>query len=587
MSLPRINPNRFPGGSNAHFILICITSFMVSFWAGRYLPIPDDFLPSVDWRNLAYHNPISGNGLTGIVICVCVATFLFLSHARRQRHAFGEMDELPSHDCLASLVGSLASDMDVRIDRLLVDRDIANADALAFGFLRRTILAGKRLRLMSVVAPSECRARMAHEIAHFRNGDVVYAFLSRALVQANLLLISMVFVWILAQPLAKVISDYLTWSYCPPMDPLCPLLSSRHRFVDFLAVQGSRQLPYYKQTVLSGLIDAAPTAVFWVLLLFLEHRSLLRVREVLADAQAAKLVGPKLMEETLAKGLSSSSVRELLCLPFSAHPSVAERVRLISCPAEVAVPTSFRFLLLGLVYSMASQLLSENNNSIIDLNARFGTMFMLADPHDFKSWIVVAWDALVFAILPFPILAALLRLNVSCVVSEASSSITLRRILTAVVVTSLGVIIGDAALPLIQFGLSLLVAGRPIANSILVRLISVSRLSEVVQLAIVLLLVAALYWIQLRLIVRGARSTSIPAILWGIFMVATYYAVWIVVRAIDLAAGDWANGQYYLVAAGICIAMYFSVMGLIIVRFKGRVSPSASGKQLAPWLFQV
>ena len=219
------------------------------------------------------------------------------------RHAFGEMDELPSHDCLASLVGSLASDMDVRIDRLLVDRDIANADALAFGFLRRTILAGKRLRLMSVVAPSEGRARMAHEIAHFRNGDVVYAFLSRALVQANLLLISMVFVWILAQPLAKVVSDYLTWSYCPPMDPLCPLLSSRHRFVDFLAVQGSRRLPYYKQMVLSGLIDAAPTAVFWVLLLFLEHRSLLRVREVLADAQAAKLVGPKVMEETLAKGV--------------------------------------------------------------------------------------------------------------------------------------------------------------------------------------------------------------------------------------------------------------------------------------------
>jgi hypothetical protein len=597
MSGLRINPNRFPGGSNAHFILICITSFMVAFWAGRYLPTPVDFLPPIDWRNLAYHNPISGNGLTGIVICVCVASVLFLSHSRRQRQAFGETDELPSHDGLASLVGSLATDMDVRIDRLLVDRDIANADALAFGYPRRTILPGKRLRLMSVLAPSECQARMAHEIAHFRNGDVIYAFLSRALVQANLLLISMVFVWILAQPLAKIVSDYLTWAYCPPMDPLCPLLSSRHRFVDFLVVQGSRQLPYYTQAVQNGLIDTAPTAIFWVLLLFLEHRSLLRVREVLADAQAAKLVGPEPMEETLAKGLSSSSVWEALRLPFSAHPGVAERVRLISRPSEVALPTTFRFLLLGLVYSMASQLLSEHNNSIVDLNARFGTMFMLADPHDLKSWIVVVWDAIVFAILPFPILAALLRLNVNGLVSEASLSVTLRRILTAVVVTSLGVIIGDAALPLIQFGLSLLVAGRPIATSILGHVTSGNRLLEILQFAVVLLLVASLYWIQLRSIVRGTRSVSVPAILWGILIVATYYAVWIVVRASYLIVGDWPNGLNFLLIAAICIALYSSITVLIIAKIKGHVPPSASGKghvppsasgkELAPWLFQL
>jgi hypothetical protein len=592
MNCPRINPNRLPGGSGAYFILICITSYMVSFWAGRSLPNPAYFVPSINWSALASQSIINGYGPSGVIVCIFLTGILFLSHSRRQRHAFGKTDELSSQDNLALLVGSIATEMGVRIDRIIVDRDITNADSLAFGFLgRRTILVGKRLRLMSVVAPTECKARMTHEIAHFKNGDVVYAFLSRALVQANLVLMFLVIAWIAIQPLAFVINNYLAWAYCPPKDPICPLFSGRNHFTDFLAVQWGRQLAYYKLALQTNLVSTGPTAMFWVLLLFLEHRSLLRVREVLADAQAAKLVGPKAIEDTLANGLkvNGSPVWDSLLFPFSAHPRLAERVRLISCPTEVAMPTSSRFLFLGLVYSMASQLLSAYNNSIINLDARFGTMFTLAAPHDLSSWSTVIWGAAIFAILPFPILAALLRLSMSSVVLGAPLSTSLLRILKAVVVVCLGVVLGDALLPYIEFGLSFLASGRPISTSILVQVTSVSRLLEVLQLAVALVLVACLYWAELRVIVRGTRSTSVPVLLWGVLMVATYYAVWIVFHAGYLAAANWSslNGAQYLLIVLIAITMYFAITTLVVRMMKGTLVLSQSEKHLAPWLFEV
>jgi Zn-dependent protease with chaperone function len=589
MNPGRINPNRFPSGTNAHFVLICISSFMVSFWAGRYLPSPADLLPRIDWHALAYHNSITGSGFTGVVLCGGLASLLYLFHARGQRRAFGKTDELAVQDSLASIIRSLAAKMGVRIERLLVDRDITNADALAFGLRKgRTILSGKRLRLMSVVAPEECQARMAHEIAHFRNGDVAYAFLSRALVRANLILIFLVIVWlVLLQPLAMVMDNYLTWSYCPASDPLCTLLKDRHRFTDFLAIQGHRQWAAYGPMVLPGFIAATPTALFWVLLLFLEHRSLLRVREVLADAQAAKLIGADAMQQTLSRGLRTSSIRDYIWAPFSAHPHLAERVQLIARPSDVALPTGYRFLFLGMVYSVASQLLSSYSNSLVDIDARFGTMFMLAKPHDLNSWIAAVWDAVLFVILPFPILAALLRLNISSVASKAAPSIVLLRILKSVALVGFGVIIGDVAFPFIQFGLSLFMGGHPFATSIVARATSIGRILVVCRFALTLVAVALLYWIGLRLILRGSRPTVVPAIAWGVAMVSTYYAVWMVFGAGYAAVIDWFGaGPYYAFIALLIVAVYALVAVPIVRRMSGKYLPDGT-EHLAPWVYEI
>jgi Zn-dependent protease with chaperone function len=126
------------------------------------------------------------------------ALFAHPYHTNRQRGLFGPTSELNNVHSAWETVQVLARQMGVGIKTVLLDRDIRNADALAFGFSEtRTILMGKGLLFLSVTQPLEFTARIAHEIGHFKNGDVTYAFLSRALLQANLLLMALILVWLL------------------------------------------------------------------------------------------------------------------------------------------------------------------------------------------------------------------------------------------------------------------------------------------------------------------------------------------------------------------------------------------------------
>jgi hypothetical protein len=138
-----LNPNHLPSGTNVYFLVLVITSLMVSFWSGQFLPRLAYFTTPF---NAAMQPGISftGNGLYGIAICFICSILLFAYHTNRQRGLFGPASELSKAHSAWETVQTLARQMGVRIKALLVDGDLRNADALAFGFSEtHTILMGK------------------------------------------------------------------------------------------------------------------------------------------------------------------------------------------------------------------------------------------------------------------------------------------------------------------------------------------------------------------------------------------------------------------------------------------------------------
>lgn len=39
----RVNPNNLPSGTNVYFLILLITSMMIAFWTGQFLPGLDYF----------------------------------------------------------------------------------------------------------------------------------------------------------------------------------------------------------------------------------------------------------------------------------------------------------------------------------------------------------------------------------------------------------------------------------------------------------------------------------------------------------------------------------------------------------------
>jgi hypothetical protein len=127
-------PNQLPSGTNVYFLILIITSFMISFWSGQ-------FLPGLDYFTTPFNSPIqpglhyTRNGLYGVGICFLLSCYLFIYHTRRQQRAFGSTDVLTPDDPVWEKVHTLSKEMNVGLPKLLLDRDIRNADAIAFGYL--------------------------------------------------------------------------------------------------------------------------------------------------------------------------------------------------------------------------------------------------------------------------------------------------------------------------------------------------------------------------------------------------------------------------------------------------------------------
>jgi Zn-dependent protease with chaperone function len=128
-------------------------------------------------------------GMATTTFTMIVALLFFLAHPRRQKLAFGAAEILAPGSHAANRVSEIAELFRISSPVCLVDSDIHHVDALAFGISgRRTILMGRGLLLLLVKRPNEFDVRLAHEIAHIKNGDVDLGYIALGMVTATKIL---------------------------------------------------------------------------------------------------------------------------------------------------------------------------------------------------------------------------------------------------------------------------------------------------------------------------------------------------------------------------------------------------------------
>jgi hypothetical protein len=566
---------------------------MIAFWSGQ-------FLPGLEYFTTPFVAPIQpgiysvGSGIYGVIILFFLSISFFLYHSRMQRRVFGPFDELDQQHALWGQIESLSQQTGVKVGRVLLDRDIRNFDAVAFGFLKgRTILMGKGMLLLSVKRPSDFAARLAHEFAHFKNGDIKYAFISRSMLQANILIMIVVVGWLCVQPLRVVLGQYYLFQA-----PAFGLPGASAEM--FFRLHGIRWLHFWFNRSIGSLALTVPVFAFWTILLFLEYRSLLRTREMLADARAARWMGDRVLLDTLTSGKAHAAptLNERLYEMFSAHPLVSERIAAVQEPENVLNPTLLRFLFLGYLFSLTTFLTSNVDTMMSIILGNYGKLRSNGDAmsaaisaltfeNPAASFVYIS-VVLAFAGSYFVIIATLLR---SCLSRKLSGQSTLKWLpwtLLQIAAVAAGNIIGLGFHPYSQAGqltLSNHVMLGQSLSGLFFSSVTVADVTSQLQLCCILLATAILFWIEADLILRGFRTRPIRSIEWGFLMIFTFLFIYQIAAVIWVLQQfpDFRNLRFYF--SGLLFTATFLILMCVIVRhLRGSFRKNRSTSEPPPWL---
>ncbi len=482
--------------------------------------------------------------------------------------------------------------MGVRVERFLSDRDITNADAISFGlFGGRTLLLGKRLLLMSAKAPSAFMSRMAHELGHFKNGDVKYVVMSRALLNANMFLMAVVLFWMCVFPARVVLMQYYLF-----MSPVLGMPGASTEL--FFKLHGWRWAMFWFDRSLGGLLMTAPAFLFWAALLFLEYRSLLRTRELLADAQSAIAAGERNLLSTLAGGgkVAPPSFRDRLYELFSPHPLVAERMSVAVRPEAALRPGLLRFLFLGYLWALISWLASNIDIAIAILNTTYGnirndvlaTLYLAVSFQNLPlSLLYFTMFAVVFTSY-FLIVITFLR---SCICERLIGTGALRWTLTAAaqaLCIGVGALIGGAVHPYgqaIQASLSSDVLLGKRLSGLMFHPVGMSDVVQHAAPCAIFFATACMFWIVSGWLLNGNRKRRVRAFEWILlalftFMFAyqSYSVVWIGSQFPNVR-----NASYYASGFGSS-AVLLTLTVVMIVIIRGGFSANQERKNRPRWL---
>ncbi|UGY07457.1 M48 family metalloprotease [Bradyrhizobium quebecense] len=590
----RIDPNRLPSGTGVNFLVIAISSVMVAFWSGQFLPGPDYFLtPFVAQFQPGVYSV--SNGFYGLILLVIASAAFGVLLPRRQRRAFGIADEIePTHPARVK-IEDLAQAMSVRVDLFLSDRKIKNADAISFGiFRRKTMLLGKRLLLMSAKTPSAFLARAAHELGHFKNGDVKYVMMSRALLQADLFIMAIVLVWMLFRPARVVLMQYYLFiAPAPGLPGASPDL--------FFKLHGWQWASYWLDQTIGGLAITAPVFTFWMILLFLEYRSLLRTRELLADAQAVAAVGagPLLKTLTGARNDIAPTLLQHLYEFISPHPLVVKRVEALKRPEKVLKPGLLRYLFLGYLWSLTQSLASTIDIAMSIVEPDYGKIRSGANPLVALAF-VVRFENVTVSILYLSMVAVLFASYFLIVVALLRSSLSARlegrsfagwssvAIMQAIFILA-GAVIGDAVRPYgqaVQATLSSYVMLGSKLSGLMFHPVGIAQVLQEAAPCVAFLATAFVFWIASGFILNGRRERPVRTVEWAVlaalsflFAYQTYAVIWL-----GWTVPDAGNLSFY--ASGFGMSGFLMLMtAIVVVRIRGGLARRQELEFRPPWLF--
>jgi hypothetical protein len=421
---------------------------------------------------------------------------------------------------------------------------------------------------------------------------VKYAFLSRALLQANLFLMALILVWFLFLPSRVVLMQYyLFTSPAFGMPGASTLL--------FFQLHGMRWLNFWLSRSFGTISVTLPVFMFWGTLLFLEYRALLRSRELFADAQAVLWAGDSALLDALHadKNRRAPTILERVLGIFSAHPSISRRIGAVRAPLTVVKPTALRFFFLGYLFSLATFMLSniavmisslvpEYNklNGDTDIPTVLRAILTFENVETSLLYIVML---LAFGSMYFVIVATLLRSCISIRLARRSTWEWLATTLLQLICAAAGVVVGSVFHPYSQaFQATLashIMLGRPVGQ-IFFSPFRIDALINALSLSATLFGTAFLFWLYTGFVLKGTRSRPIRSFEWGLLMVFT---VLLVYQAFGVAWFVWTYPElrsvsFYLPGLALCVV--YLVITVIILRFiSGKIVDWSSANAIPPW----
>lgn len=323
---PLVNPNRFPGSAATRLLLIFLTTSAATAATLSIAVITLQSLTSETQRGASY---LILEADLLLLWALAVATYLV--HPVIARWDFGgRLRAIAPDDALAATIETMVRERAMQGVAVLVDDDILNVDAIAFGLPGfRKLAIGKGYRLLLSKDPEQFRARIAHELSHIRNGDIDAAFLERGLL-ISFLLVSL------------GTASYYTASANVPTP--------------------ANDIDSVRLVISEALTLLVPT--LWFAILWFQHRASVRSREFLADAEAIIWTSGDDLRRSLGM---PAMVRWIAYLQnvIRAHPSVADRTKSSVSPGSAGMPRWRLFFALGYLYggflSVSVQLITDAN----------------------------------------------------------------------------------------------------------------------------------------------------------------------------------------------------------------------------------
>ncbi|MCS3763175.1 M48 family metalloprotease [Bradyrhizobium centrosematis] len=415
-----INPATLPSSTRERFGLLLTAASFLNAWLGSAVVL--ELLALIQEVGLPQLPQKSGTvqllGALAVLSLLVLTTALFyLTHPLRQARAFGDSESLDASSSAARRVSEIAIAANISPPSIVMDKDLHHVDALAFGLPgSRTILMGRGLLLLLAKRPNEFDVRLAHEIAHIKNGDVDFGFLAQAVVKATkVLLFLLLFLWLFC---------FCFWSY-KRWDAFGPFFSAGYPLSSFTS--------YYRRLA-SGFVGRGAIVflfgmTFFLLLVVTEYRSFLRSREHYADVFASHMISLPAFASAFSRIPSQPNV--FLDL-YSAHPAPQDRTDVARSPMRVFVPRLTYFVYLGSLCGVIFAFISYFSALAANLSAAFD----VSDAHSYMDamgnailrWHVTAITFLSLVLL-FPFVAAVGSLGTrACILNVLQQRSILRRL---------------------------------------------------------------------------------------------------------------------------------------------------------------
>lgn len=326
MAEKAFNPNALPSATNVRFALLAATVTLMALWYGN------EVLEALRFLNI-FNQPLNfGASALMIVYVWLVATSVYLAHPLFCKSRFtSRLVAAPGE--LQEEIVSAAANIGLRNVTVLVDDNIRNFDAIAYGYpFRRCVLLGKGNVIQFRKRPDIFRAKLHHEMSHVRNHDIDTGFLAIGLLFAVATLVTAVAVYWIANFVRFTFLYYQGEVY------------TIHRPWHFVWVSG---------------VPLLVVGAVWNAALWLEHRSFVRAREFMADAEAAHFCDVAAVRAALGHddaAIEKIHFLELVRGLIRAHPTRIQRAAAVVKYREAGFPTAGLFFTVGFLFSIIDSL---------------------------------------------------------------------------------------------------------------------------------------------------------------------------------------------------------------------------------------